>query len=116
MLLELLTSKYPGMRQWLMQRLSAGVMALYVLLLVVRAALSRPNTYASWRAFFSPVWWRLLTLLFFAFMLLHAWIGVRDVLRDYVFNLRVRAVMQVMVDVTLLGNLAWIGFILWNIH
>ena len=116
MLFELLTSKYPGMRQWLMQRLSASIMALYFLLLVVRVAFSTPNNYEAWQAFFAPVWWRLLTLLFFLFMLLHAWIGVRDVLRDYVANLRVRAVMQVLVDVALLGNLAWIGFILWNIH
>ena len=116
MLFELLTSKYPGMRQWLMQRLSATVMAVYVVLLVVRMVLSTPDNYQEWHAFFAPVWWRLLTLLFFAFMLLHAWIGVRDVLRDYVFNLRLRAVMQVLVDAALLLNLAWIGFILWNIH
>jgi len=116
MLFELLTSKYPGMRQWLMQRLSATVMAVYVVLLVVRATWVAPSDYAAWNAFFAPVWWRLLTLLFFVFMLLHAWIGVRDVLRDYVFNLRVRAVMQVLVDAALLGNLAWICFILWDIN
>jgi succinate dehydrogenase / fumarate reductase, membrane anchor subunit len=116
MLFELLTSKYPGMRQWLMQRLSATVMAVYVVLLVIRTTWSAPNNYLDWHAFFAPLWWRLLTLLFFVFMLLHAWIGVRDVLRDYVFNLRVRAVMQVLVDAALLGNLAWICFILWDIN
>lgn len=116
MLFELLTSKYPGMRQWLMQRLSATVMAVYVVLSVSRATWVAPSDYAAWNAFFAPVWWRLLTLLFFVFMLLHAWIGVRDVLRDYVFNLRVRAVMQVLVDAALLGNLAWICFILWDIN
>lgn len=116
MLFELLTSKYPGMRQWLMQRLSATIMAVYVVLLVVRVALSPPSSYEAWQAFFAPIWWRLLTLLFFAFMLLHAWIGVRDVLRDYVFNLRARAVLQVLVDAALLLNLAWISFILWNIN
>lgn len=116
MLFELLTSKYPGMRQWLMQRLSATLMAVYVILLVTRASWLAPNHYADWYAFFAPLWWRLATLLFFGLMLLHAWIGVRDVLRDYVFNLSMRAVMQVLVDAALLGNLAWICFILWDIN
>lgn len=116
MLFELLTSKYPGMRQWLMQRLSATMMALYVLVLIVRAAIYNPDGYAEWQAFSAPIWWRFLTLLFFVLMLLHAWIGVRDVLRDYVFNLRVRAVMQLLVDVALLINLVWICFILWNVN
>lgn len=116
MLFELLTSKYPGMRQWLIQRLSATVMAVYVLLLVVRVAWWSPADYAAWQAFFAPLWWRLLTVLFFALMLLHAWIGVRDVLRDYVMNLRVRSMMQLLVDAALLVNLAWICLILWNVN
>lgn len=116
MLFELLTSKYPGMRQWLIQRLSATVMAVYVLLLVVRVAWWSPADYAAWQAFFVPLWWRLLTVLFFALMLLHAWIGVRDVLRDYVMNLRVRSMMQLLVDAALLVNLAWICLILWNVN
>lgn len=116
MLFELLTSRYPGMRQWLMQRLSASTMALYVLLLVVRALMLAPANYEQWLAFFAPIWWRLITLLFFVCMLLHAWIGVRDVLRDYIPHLKTRAVLQVLVDVTLLVDLFWIGRILWNIN
>ena len=116
MLFELLTSKYPGMRQWLMQRLSATVMALYVVVLLVRLLWLAPADYLTWQAFFAPMWWRLVTMLFFALMLLHAWIGVRDVLRDYVANLRVRAVMQLLVDAALLLNVAWMSLILWNVH
>jgi succinate dehydrogenase / fumarate reductase, membrane anchor subunit len=105
MMFELLTSKYPGMRQWLTQRLSAVSMALYVLLLVLRLCWARPVGYEAWRTFFSPSWWRVLTLWFFLCMLIHAWLGVRDVLRDYIFNLRLRAILQILVDVVLIADL-----------
>jgi succinate dehydrogenase / fumarate reductase, membrane anchor subunit len=111
MLAELLTSKYPGMRQWLTQRLSAASMALYVLILVVRLCWIQPSGYVAWRVFFSPGWWRLLTLWFFLCMLIHAWLGVRDVLRDYIVNLRTRAVLQGIVDVVLVGDLCAVVWI-----
>lgn len=115
MLLELLTSRYPGMRQWLMQRLSATLMAVYLLLLVLRVLMLSPTGFTQWQTFFPPLWWRALTWLFFALMLLHAWIGVRDVLRDYVSHLKTRTVLQLLVDASLLVDLIWLSRILWNI-
>lgn len=113
MLIELLTAKYPGMRRWLTQRLCAVSMALVLLLFWLRLLLCAPHDYTSWVAVFSPLWWRLLVVWFFVCMLLHAWLGVRDVLRDYVPHLPSRGVIQALVDVTVLGNalaVLWICF------
>lgn len=115
MVIELLTKKYPGMRLWLAQRISAVVMAVYAVLFALLLAISQPATYAAWVAFMSPGWWRVLTLLFFISLYMHAWLGVRDVLKDYIFNLQLRAVLQVLVDVLLIGCLCWICVILWSI-
>jgi succinate dehydrogenase / fumarate reductase membrane anchor subunit len=52
MLIELLTDRYPGMRQWLTQRLSAVAMAIYTLVLVLLVAIQQPANYAEWYAFF----------------------------------------------------------------
>jgi len=57
----------------------------------------------------------LLTMLFFISLVMHAWLGVRDVFKDYVFNLSLRAVLQVLVDVLLIIYLCWAGVILWSI-
>ncbi len=115
MLIELLTKKYPGMRLWLAQRISAVIMAIYVVLFAVLLAILQPATYEGWVGFMTPWWWRMLTLLFFISLYMHAWLGVRDVLKDYIFNLQLRAVMQALVDVLLIGCLCWICIILWSI-
>jgi len=115
MLIELLTKRYPGMRLWLAQRLSAVAMAAYLLGLALMLLLQQPAGYEGWLKLMSPWWWRLLTLLFFVSLVMHAWLGVRDVFKDYVFNLRLRAVLQVLVDVLLVLYLGWAVMILWSI-
>lgn len=115
MLIELLTKRYPGMRLWLAQRLSAVAMAVYLVLLALLWLMRQPQGYQGWYSLMSPWWWRVLTLMFFVSLLMHAWLGVRDVFKDYVFNLRLRAVLQVLVDVLLVLYLGWAVVILWSI-
>ncbi len=115
MILQLLTHKYPGMRLWLSQRLTALVMAAYIVFLLVLLVVMKPLGFAAWHAFVAPVWFKLATLLFFMCLFVHAWLGVADVLKDYVFNKTLRAYMQIAVDVALVAYLFWLMFILWNI-
>ena len=114
MLIQLLTNQYPGMRLWLSQRLTALMMAFYIMLLVIMLLIMRPTGFAAWHDFVSPIWFRLLTLIFFMCLLMHAWLGVADVLQDYIFNKTLRAYMQIAVDIALVGYLFWLMFILWN--
>ncbi len=115
MLIQLLTNKYPGMRLWLSQRLTALVMAFYFIALLILLVIVQPSGFVAWHAFISPIWFRLATLVFFMCLLTHAWLGVADVLQDYVFNKTLRAYMQMAVDIALVGYLFWLMFILWNI-
>lgn len=115
MLFELLTNKYPGMRFWLTQRLTALLVAAYIVLLVLLLLIIRPIGFEAWRAFVSPILFRLATLLFFAALCMHAWLGVRDVLRDYIFNVNLRSFLQIVVDVLLMIYLVWLSVILWNL-
>ena len=115
MLIQLLTNKYPGMRIWLSQRLTALVMAFYMVLMVIMLLIMQPAGFTAWYDFVSPIWFRLLTLIFFMCLFMHAWLGVADVLKDYVFNKTLRAYMQIVVDILLLVYLAWVSIILWNI-
>lgn len=115
MLIELLTDKYPGMRFWLTQRLTALVMAAYFVLVVVLLLITQPDSFESWRSFVSPIWFRCATFLFFACLCMHAWLGVRDVLRDYIFNVGLRQYLQILVDVLLVVYFVWLIFILCNL-
>lgn len=116
MLIELLTKKYPGMRLWLAQRLSAVVMAFYLLVFALVLMVSQPSGYVEWMEIMFPWWWRLFTLLFLTSLVMHAWLGVRDVFKDYIFNLKLRALLQILVDVLLIIYLGWSGVILWGIE
>ena len=115
MLIQLLTDKYPGMRLWLSQRLTAVIMAGYVLVFVAMLSIQRPAGYEAWHRFMSPAWFRLMTFVFFICLFSHAWLGVRDVLRDYIFNPNLRNYLQTVVDVLLVVYLIWASIILWNI-
>ncbi|PKO45684.1 MAG: hypothetical protein CVU29_08355 [Betaproteobacteria bacterium HGW-Betaproteobacteria-22] len=68
MLIALLTKKYPGMRLWLAQRISAVVMAVYVLIFIAAVAIMQPDGYDTWLRLMSPWWWRTLTLIFWVFV------------------------------------------------
>lgn len=115
MLIQLLTKKYPGMRLWLSQRLTALVMVTYIICLVILIAALQPNSHAAWRALFLPPWFRLATFIFCLCLFIHAWLGVADVLKDYIFNKILRAYLQMAVDVLLIAYLTWLTFILWNV-
>lgn len=49
-----------------------------------------PQGFDAWHAFFAPIWWRILCVLFWVSLSIHAWLGVRDVFKDYVPNITVR--------------------------
>jgi succinate dehydrogenase / fumarate reductase membrane anchor subunit len=115
MLIQLLTNKYPGMRLWLSQRLTAVVMMIYIVLLIIFLMIQQPAEFDAWHVFVSPIWFRFLTLMFFISLFIHAWLGVSDVFKDYIFNLKLRAWLQMIVDILLMAYLIWIVFILWNI-
>ena len=115
MLIQLLTNKYPGMRLWLSQRLSAVMMAIYIVFLIALLIIQQPSNFESWHDFVSPIWFRLVTLMFFISLFIHAWLGVSDVFKDYIFNKKLRANLQIIVDILLVVYLIWVSFILWNI-
>lgn len=115
MLFELLSKRYPGMRQWLTQRLSALVLAGYIVLFIGLVAFLQPTTYTQWVDFFQPIWWRVFTFIFFTNLLIHAWLGVGNVLKDYIFNVQLRVYVQVLVEIVIAIELMWMVKILWQI-
>jgi succinate dehydrogenase / fumarate reductase membrane anchor subunit len=115
MFIELLTERYPGMRFWLLQRITATYMTVYLLILLFYFLMAKPVDYTTWMAFNSPWWWRILNVVFYASLCIHAWIGVRDVFRDYVPNLTLRHYLQMLVELMLFASLAWSIFLFWSI-
>ncbi len=104
-----------GLRDWLAQRFSAVIMLMYTVLLIGYWATQQALNYDTWHALFSPAWMRYFTLLFALSLYLHAWVGVRDILMDYVHATWIRLPLQVATIVALLLYTMWIVTILWSV-
>ena len=106
-----------GLRDWLVQRVTAVVMALYTLLFVAgRCSRRRPADYGAWKALFAPQLDALATLLFFVSLFLHAWVGMRDILMDYIKPTGVRLALQVAGRSLRWSRYAgWAVQILWSV-
>jgi succinate dehydrogenase / fumarate reductase membrane anchor subunit len=103
-----------GLRGWLAQRVTALVMIAYTLVLLL--ALPRGEfTYAAWKTMFAHEWMRFATFLFVASVLIHAWVGVRNIWMDYVKHAGLRLGLQIATILWLTGCAGWAMQILWRV-
>jgi succinate dehydrogenase / fumarate reductase membrane anchor subunit len=73
-----------GLRAWVLQRISAMYLLVFFVYLLAVFVFTPPADYAQWRAFVAQPLMSIAILLFYVSLLLHAWVGIRDVLIDYV--------------------------------
>jgi succinate dehydrogenase membrane anchor subunit len=112
---RIVTGAHYGMRDWLVQRVTAAVMAVYVL--VVAGYLLRQPAfgYDVWLELFSGNIMRSFSLLFLLSLFYHAWIGVRDIVMDYVKPAGIRLLVHVLVILVLILYMIWSVQILWGL-
>lgn len=105
-----------GLRAWTLQRATALFMLGFLLWLAVALFVTPPDGYEQWRGMVARPAASAAFLVFFAAVLMHAWIGVRDVVLDYVHNPGARAVVLAVVAAALLAIGAWLGLALAALH
>lgn len=116
MVKSVLSVSRSGLRDWLIQRVSAVVMAIYSVGLVAYF-LTHPNfDYVDWQALFSQTWVKLATLLFVLSLLFHAWVGMWTIFTDYVKPFFLRLVFHVVVFFALVAFFLWALTILWGVN
>jgi succinate dehydrogenase / fumarate reductase, membrane anchor subunit len=103
-----------GLGEWLLQRFTGVIMAVYTLGILAVLVLHAPASYSEWKALFAGAFMRLATMLFFLALLYHAWVGMRDILMDYVKATGLRLALQFAVAVALLFYLIWSASVLWS--
>ena len=114
--MKTITGAHSGTGLWLLQRGTAVVMALMLPLLIWRIGTALPLDFAGWRTLFAPQWMRLATWLFIATLALHAWIGMHDILMDYVRPLGLRLAAYLIVIVTLVACVTTMAAVLWGVR
>lgn len=107
-----------GLDMWLIQRASAVYMALFLPIFVVVMLTAGPLDFAVWYDLFVPVGMKIAVLLFVIALLLHAWIGLREIFIDYLHCercLMLRLGLYFFFATLYLGCLVWAIDILWSV-
>ncbi len=106
-----------GLRDWLAQRVTACLMALFTVVVLAQLLLFKgPIGYDKWAGIFSAQWMKVLTFSVIMAMIYHIWIGMRDVWMDYVTShVWLRLVLQVFTIVWLVGCAGWAIQVLWRV-
>jgi succinate dehydrogenase / fumarate reductase membrane anchor subunit len=114
MVKRLVVGAHYGLRDWLAQRVTAIVMAVYIAGFIVAWYCLKPTTYGAWKALFAQGWMRVATLIFIASLAWHAWVGVRNILMDYIKPDGLRLALQVLTVLLLTIYVGWGVQILWR--
>ena len=102
-----------GFSAWLLQRLPGAYMAVFIVIAIAWVMMTDIDVNV-WRQGFQSVWVQLGVLIFGLSLLLHAWIGLRDVVIDYIHPLGVRLLALSLVGLFLLANGFWLLSIIWG--
>lgn len=104
-----------GLRDWLAQRITALLMALFTVILLVQVLMPGQMGYDKWAGIFAAQWMKFLTFSVIVALAWHAWVGVRDIWMDYVKPVGIRLALHVFTIVWLVGCAGWAIQVLWRL-
>ena len=83
-----------GIHDFLLIRATAIILTLYTVYIVGFCAFSGDITYLSWTSFFGGTFTKAFSMLALTSILIHAWIGMWQVLTDYIKPTLIRGLLQ----------------------
>ena len=106
-----------GLRDWLAQRVTAALMALFTLALLAQVLLFKgPIGYDKWAGIFSSQWMKVLTFTVIVALAYHVWVGMRDIWMDYVTgSVALRLCLQIFTMVWLTACTGWAIQVIWRL-
>jgi succinate dehydrogenase / fumarate reductase, membrane anchor subunit len=112
---RLVVGAHYGTRDWLAQRITAALMALFTVLLLVQVIFSKgPIGYDRWAGIFASQWMKVLTFTVIIALLYHVWVGMRDIWMDYVKPVWLKLSLDVFTIVWLVACAGWGIQVLWR--
>lgn len=117
---RLVVGAHYGTRDFIVQRMTALIMAIYTLILVFYTVFVPDLDFESWRAVFVfkvgvlPVGQTLATVVFVS-IAWHAWVGVRDIWMDYARSDGLRMILQTLTAMWLVAAIVFFAQILWSL-
>lgn len=103
-----------GLKDWLIQQLSAAYLLIYFVALFAYIAMHQPLHFADWHYLFSHCGFKIFTMIAVLMLTLHAWIGIWTVTTDYIKSAVLRFSLQMLVAFWLLSQLIGAIMIFWG--
>jgi len=111
-----------GVYDWLVQRLSAVVLLVWILFVCFFILTTDNLTSQTWQALFNRTWMRVFTMAGLLALCAHAWVGMWTISTDYFTAVMlgkaatvVRFLFQLVCLLVLLTYFVWCAQILWSI-
>lgn len=104
-----------GVYDWMVQRVSAVVLALYTLFLLGFFIANPGLEFATWQALFGMTWVRIFSLMTLIALGAHAWIGLWTITTDYIKPTGMRFLVQAGCGLFTFVYLVWGIQILWGL-
>jgi len=101
-----------GLRPWVIQRVSAVYIVLFILYASYCFFSADAIAFDAWRQWLYNPFNTTVVGIFVIALLFHAWIGMRDVVLDYVHNIMLRIFILAMLVGVLIGSGLWVFRIL----
>ena len=103
-----------GLKDWLIQRLSALYFAFYLAYLAIFLVLHPQLTYAVWLELFQCKLFQIASIIALVALTVHAWIGLWTVTTDYLKCTAMRLSVQSLLLFVLLAQLLGGMMIIWG--
>ncbi|WP_020409429.1 succinate dehydrogenase, hydrophobic membrane anchor protein [Hahella ganghwensis] len=104
-----------GAYDWMVQRVSAVVLALYTAFMVGLVLFTPDLTYEVWSSLFEKTWIRIFSLLALIALGAHAWIGLWTITTDYIKDGLMRFLSQAVCGLVMFIYLIWGVQTLWGL-
>lgn len=111
---RILVGAHYGLKDWIVQRATAIIMAVYTVIFGLVLVIVAPDSFAAWRGIFANGFMKFASFLFLVSLFWHAWIGVRDIWMDYIKPDGVRLLLMIATAAALVGYAGWAVQILWR--
>ena len=112
---RLVVGAHYGLRDWMAQRATSALMAIFTVVLLAQVLFGGPMGYERWAGIFSSQWMRLFTFIVILALTYHVWVGVRNIWMDYVKPAGLKLALQVVAIAWLLGCAGWALQVLWRL-
>lgn len=119
---RIVTGAHYGTRDWLAQRITGVIIAVYAVIMLIAVFRLPELSYGTWSGLFVSPFMKVVTMLAVLSLIYHAWVGIRDVIMDYItpqnfprFPAFLRLMLEVGTILLLIGYATWAAVILWRV-